>query len=56
MIFRKFEKRKVHSSFIDKIWGADLTYMKLLSKYLKFYYALLIFTVNMHELFHGEVR
>ena len=21
--FRKFEKRKVHSSFIDNIWGAD---------------------------------
>ena len=23
-IIRKFEKRKVHSSFIDNIWGADL--------------------------------
>ena len=22
-IIRKFEKRKVHSSFIDNIWGAD---------------------------------
>ena len=24
LIMRKFEKRKVHSSFIDNIWGADL--------------------------------
>ena len=24
-IFRKFKKRKVYSSFIDNIWGADLT-------------------------------
>ena len=24
---RKLEKRKVHSSFIDNIWGADLTDM-----------------------------
>ena len=23
-IIRKFEKRKVHLSFIDNIWGADL--------------------------------
>ena len=23
-IIRKFNKRKVHSPFIDKIWGADL--------------------------------
>ena len=26
-IIRKFEKRKVHSSFIDNIWGADLADM-----------------------------
>ena len=32
-IIRKFEKRKVHSSFIDNIWGADLTHMQLLSKF-----------------------
>ena len=24
-IIRKFEKRKLHSSFIDNIWGDDLT-------------------------------
>ena len=23
-ITRKFEKRKIHSSFVDNIWGADL--------------------------------
>ena len=26
-IIRKFEKGKVHSSFIDNIWGADLADM-----------------------------
>ena len=31
-IIRKFEKRIVHSSFKDNIWGADLADMKLLSK------------------------
>ena len=31
-IIRKFEKRKVYSSFRDNIWGADLTDMQLLSK------------------------
>ena len=32
-IIRKFNKRKAHSSFIDKIWGADLADMKLISKF-----------------------
>ena len=32
-IIRKFEKSKVHSSFIDNIWGADLAEMQLLSKF-----------------------
>ena len=31
-IIRKFEKRKVHSSFKDNIWGADLADMQLISK------------------------
>ena len=26
-IIRKFEKQKVHSSFLDNIWGADLADM-----------------------------
>ena len=34
-IIRKFEKRKVHSSFIDNIWGVDLAHMQLLSKFNK---------------------
>ena len=29
---RKFNKRKVHSPFIDNIWGADLADMRLISK------------------------
>ena len=32
---RKFKKRKVHSTFIDNIWGADLTNMQLISKFNK---------------------
>ena len=34
-IIRKFKKRKVHSSFRDNIWGADLADMQSLSKYNK---------------------
>ena len=32
-IIRKFNKRKVYSPFIDNIWGADLAYMQLISKF-----------------------
>ena len=32
-IIRKFEKRKVYSSFIDNIWGADLADLQLLRKF-----------------------
>ena len=34
-IIRKFEKRRVYSTFKDNIWGADLDDMQLLSKYNK---------------------
>ena len=34
-IIRKFEKRKVHSSFKDNIWGTDLADMQLISKFNK---------------------
>ena len=34
-IIRKFEKRKVYSSFRDNIWGADLADMQLISKFKK---------------------
>ena len=40
-IDRKFEKRKVYSSFRDNIWGVDLADMQLLSKYNKGYRILL---------------
>ena len=32
----KFEKRKVHWSFIDNTWGADRAYLQLISKSNKF--------------------
>ena len=52
-IIREFDKRKVHSPFIDNIWGADLADMQLIHKLkdLDFYYVLSIFLVNMHGLF-----
>ena len=34
-IIRKFEKRKVYSSFRDNIWGADLADLQLISKFNK---------------------
>ena len=34
-IIRKFEKRKMHLSFRDSIWGVDLADMQLLSKFYK---------------------
>ena len=34
-IIRKFKKRKVHSSFIDNIWGGDLDNMQLISTFNK---------------------
>ena len=34
-IIRKLEQHKVHSSFLDDIWGVDLADMQLISKYNK---------------------
>ena len=34
-VIRKFERRKVHSSFIDNDWGADLSDMQLVCKFEK---------------------
>ena len=34
-IIKKFEKRKVYSSFKDNIWGDDLADMQLISKFNK---------------------
>ena len=34
-IIRKFQKRKVYSSFEDNIWDADLADVQLISKYNK---------------------
>ena len=50
----KFEKRKVHSSFMDNTWSAGLVDMQLLIHSIRdvhFYYALLIFVAKMHGLF-----
>ena len=34
-IIKKFQKKKVHSNFIDYIWGSDLADMQLTSKFNK---------------------
>ena len=33
LIIRKCEKRKVQLLFIDNIWGADLAYIQVISKF-----------------------
>ena len=58
-IIKKFKQRKVHSPFIDNIWGGDLVDMQLISKFNKgivFYYVLLIFSVNTHGLFLRKTK
>ena len=35
LIMRKFKKRKVQSSLIDHIWGADLADIQLINKFNK---------------------
>ena len=55
----KFEKRKVHSSFMDNTWSAGLVDMQLLIHSIRdvhFYYALLIFVAKMHGLFLWKIR
>ena len=42
-IIRKFEKRKVYSSFKDNIWNADIADMLLISKFNKSFRFLLCF-------------
>ena len=46
-VIRKFENRKVQSSFMDNIWGADLADMLLINLIKDFvpYYVFLIFSV-----------
>ena len=34
-IIKKFKKWKVHSSFINKIWGVNLADMQLTGKFIK---------------------
>ena len=35
LIIRKFNQRKLHSPFMDNIWGADLADMQMISKFNK---------------------
>ena len=44
-IIRKFNKRKVDSSFIDNIWGAELADMQLTKKFIKGYFLLCVFDI-----------
>ena len=42
-IIKTFEKQKVHSSFIDNIWDADLADMQLTNKFNKIFQLLLCY-------------
>ena len=59
LIIRKFEKKKVHSPFIDNIWG-DLANTQFISKFNKeihfLLYEVLIFSVNVHGLFFWKIK
>ena len=58
-VIRKFEQRKVHSPFIDNIWGDDLANMQLIRNLIKefvFCYVLLLFSVNTHGLFLCKIK
>ena len=54
--FRKFEKWKVHSSFVDKTWCTDLADMQLLRKFNSFFVVLLLFIVNFLGLFPWNLK
>ena len=60
LIIRKLWNWKVHLSFIDNIWGADLVDMQLLSKINKGIHFLLcvidIYSVNMLGLFLWKIK
>ena len=52
-VTKKVRKRKVHSSFTDITWGAELADTQLISKFNRnlIFVMFLIFSVNMHGLF-----
>ena len=52
-VTKKVRKRKVHSSFTDITWGAELADTQLISKFNRnlIFIMFLIFSVDMHGLF-----
>ena len=32
-VIRKFEKQKVHLSFVEKIWSTDLAHMQIIKRF-----------------------
>ena len=58
-IIKKYEKRKVYSSFMNNILGVDLADMQLIKKFNKgfrFYCLLLTVVVNMRVLFPWKMK
>ena len=56
-IIRIFENRKIYSSLVYPIY--DLANMQLISKFnqgIRFYYVLLIFSINTHGLFVWKIK
>ena len=48
-IVRKLKKRKVHSHFMDNVWGADLADMQIISKFNKSFIFLLCVIDNYNK-------
>ena len=58
-IIAKLGKRKVYSSFIDNIWGADIADMQLIRKYNKgicFMSCVVDISVNIYGLFLWRIK
>ena len=51
----KFEKRKVHSSFVDNIWGADVADMQLISKFNK-RFRFLLFVIDVYSKYAWVIK
>ena len=49
-VIRKFEKQKVHSSFMENIWDAHLANIQLINSFV-FYNVSLTFSINTHGFF-----
>ena len=55
-IIRKFKKQKVYIYFKVNIWGTDLAYMQLISKFNKGFRFLLCYWYSMYRLYLWNIK